>query len=266
MSDDRDLVIRALRRLAEAARQGQDPAAHPTVEEIIAYHAGGLSEEQDLTLRQHLLLCRDCPDLILALDGFAELPDGEAEAAAPAGMDSAWEEVRQQLLREGWFQGGTGKVSRPRRSFLLPRNLLAAAAIVLVASLAFFTIRGPGGRQPRIVAQPEPGAVLEELGPAVRGPVQEVAVPKTAERFFLSATPEGPIFPEYRVELRTAEAPGRLLWSGPWHPPPGSPDLFLQIPRGFLPPGEYRLGLRRLQGGHPERKLADERPFRLSFR
>jgi hypothetical protein len=269
MTEDRQFVIGVLRRLADEARMGQDPEAHPTVEDLVAYHAGELPEGRGGALQEHLVLCPDCPELILALDGFTKLPGGEP-GTPPAGLDSAWEEVRRRLAEEGWFHREKAKTSwssaRLRRSFLLPRNLLAAAAIVLVVSLAFFIIGSPASRLPRIVAQPESGAAFADLGPEVRGPVQEIAVPKTAERFFLGATPEGPIYPEYRVELLSAEAPNRLLWSGPWHPSPGSPDLFLQIPRGFLSPGEYRLGLRGIQGGHPERGLADERRFRLTFR
>jgi hypothetical protein len=265
MSDDRELVLRALRRLAAKMREGQDAAAHPSVEDLVAYHAGELSEPEDRDLRQHLLLCRDCPDLILALDGFSKLPNGEGEPA-PAGMDSAWEAVRRQLAREGWFAAGTGKVVRPRPFFLLPRNLLAAAAIVLVAGLGLLFLGLPAGARPRIVAQPQSGAVFEDLGPAVRGPVPRIKISGTAKWFTLVATPEGPPYPEYRVELRTAQAPGRLLWSGPWRPSTGSPDLFLEIPRDFLSPGEYRLDLRGFSGGRPAPEPPDERRFRLVFR
>ncbi|HEV7519375.1 MAG TPA: zf-HC2 domain-containing protein [Thermoanaerobaculia bacterium] len=260
MTDDRELVVRALRQLAEAARKGQEPDAHPAVEEIIAYHAGELPAEPHQALQRHLLGCRDCPELILALDGFANLPDGEP-GAPPAGIDSAWEEVRRRLAAEGWFAGGRARPSR----WAAPRYLLAAAAIVVLASLSFVLLHVPADRQPRIVDHPEPGVPLRDLGPAVRGPVQEIAVPKTAERFLLAATPEGPSYPEYRVELRDASVPGRLLWFWPWHPRPGSPDLFLQVPRGFLSPGEYRLRLIGLEGGRPA-PVPDERRFRLSFR
>ncbi len=265
MSDDRELVLRALRRLAAKMRQGQDAASHPSVEDLVAYHAGELPEAADRDLRQHLLLCRDCPDLILALDGFSKLPNSEGEPV-PAGMDSAWEAVRRQLAREGWFTGGRGKAARPRPFFLLPRNLLAAAALVLVAGLGLLLLGLPNGSRPRIVAQPESGAVFEDLGPAVRGPVPTLRISGSAKHFILVATPEGPPYPEYRVELRTVQAPGRLLWSGPWHPPAGAPDLFLEIPRDFLSPGEYRLELRGFSGGRPAPEPPDNRRFRLVFR
>jgi hypothetical protein len=264
MSDDRELVLRALRRLAAKVREGQDPAAHPSVEDLVAYHAGELPAERDEALRQHLLLCRDCPDLILALDGFTKLPNGEGEVA-PAGMDSAWEAVRRQLAQEGWFQGGKGKAPRPRPFFLMPRSLLAAAAIALVAGLGLLFLALPSGPRPRVVTQPRSGAAVADLGPDVRGPVQAITISKSAERFFLSAAPEGPPFPEYRVELRTAEAPRRLLWSATWRPTEGTPDLFLEIPRGFLSGGEYLLELRGRKNGRPAPGLPDERHFHLIF-
>jgi hypothetical protein len=258
MADDRELVIRALRRLAEAARKGQDPDAHPTVEEIIAYHSGELAEEQDLALRQHLLLCRDCPDLILALDGFAKLPDGESEPA-PAGMDSAWEVVRQQLAREGWFRGGTGQVSRPRRPFLMPRNLLAAAAIVLVASLGFFLLRNE--RQLRQVEQPSPGLPQWEVPPPTRGqgvePIDHGPFPRG---FTLVVNPVGTwSSAEYRVEL--LKPGGGKLWDDSWRPKSPSASFYLEAPPGSLAPGEYRFRFT----GRTAAEAVDERRFQLEL-
>jgi hypothetical protein len=224
-----------------------------------------LPEAADGSLREHLLLCRDCPDLILALDGFSKLPDGEAEEA-PARMEAAWDAVRRQLAREGWFAGGSGRSARPRYFPLTPRYLLAAAALVLVAGLGLLFLGLPAGSRPRIVAQPQSGVAFKDLGPAVRGPVATIQIPDSAKSFFLSATPEGPPYPEYRVELRTAQVPSRLLWSGSWHPSAASPDLFVEIPRGFLASGEYRLDLRGFSGGHPVPEPLDERRFRLLFR
>jgi hypothetical protein len=259
MSDDRELVIRALRRLAEAARQGQDPDAHPAVEEIIAYHADELAEEQDRALRQHLLLCRDCPDLILALDGFAKLPDGEAEVT-PAAMDSAWEGVRQQLAREGWFQGGKGKVAPSRRSSLIPRHLLAVAAIVLVACLGFLLLRND--RQLLRVEPPPPGLPQWEVPPAVRGEeVESIDQGPSPRGFLLVANPVGKwSSAEYQVQL--LKPGGEELWAGRWRPKSPSSSFFLEVPPGSLPPGEYRLRL----AGQGEADGVDERRFQLAFR
>jgi hypothetical protein len=261
MTDDRELVVHALRRLAAAARKGQPADAHPTVEEIIAYHAGELTAERHQALQQHLLLCRDCPDLILALDGFAKLPEGEVEAA-PAGMDSAWEAVRHQLATEGWFAGGRGKVVRPWRTLLPPRTLLAAAALVVVASLGFFLLRND--RPLHIVEQPPPGSPQWELAPAVRGgePVRTIGNPGSAGGFTLAVSPEGRwSSPEYQVELLGPE--GRRLWNDPWRPRSPSTPFYLEVPRGSLPAGEYLL---RLAGRGAAPEPPDERRFRLDFR
>jgi hypothetical protein len=258
MTDDRDLVIRALRRLAEAAREGQDPDAHPTVEEIIAYHAGELPEEPHQALQQHLLLCRDCPDLILALDGFARLPEMEPEAA-PAGMDSAWESVRRRLATEGWFEGGRSQ----RFRWAAPRYLLAAAAILVVACLGFFLLRPAPSL--RIVEQPPSGLPQWELDATVRRgeeATQKIGNPASEGGFILAASPEGRwASPAYQVELL---GPGdKPLWSSPWRPKSPSSRFLLEVPRGFLSAGEYLLRLSGRQGA-PE--PVDERRFRLVFR
>ena len=262
MTDDRELVVHALRRLAAAARKGQPADAHPTVEEIIAYHAGELTAERHQALQQHLLLCRDCPELILALDGFAKLPEGEVEAA-PAGMDSAWEAVRQQLAAEGWFAGGRGKVVRPWRTLLPPRTLLAAAALVVVASLGFLLLRND--RSFHIVEQPSPGSPGWELAPAVRGGEESVrkVAPGSAGGFTLEVRPEGRwSSPVYEVKL-LLEPGGKQLWSGSWRPTSPSAPFFLEVSRGSLPAGEYLL---RLAGRGAAPDPPDERRFRLDFR
>ena len=261
MADDRELVIHALRQLAEAARQGQDPDAHPSVEEIIAYHAGELSEEQGRALRQHLLLCKDCPDLILALDGFAKLPDGEAEVT-PAAMDSAWEGVRQQLAQEGWFQGGKGKVAPSRRSLLIPRHLLAAAAIVLVACLGFVLLRND--RQLRRVEQPPPGLPQWEVPPAARGEeeVETIDQGPSPRGFLLVTNPVGKwSSAEYQVQL--LRPGGEELWAGRWRPKSPFASFYLEAPPGALAPGEYRL---RFAGPQDSAEPPEVRRFQLGLR
>jgi len=266
MSDDREFLKRSLRLLAEKVRQGQDPDAHPSVEDLVAYHAGELSDGQAREIQRHLGVCHECPELVLALDGFT-LPAGKPGISS-AGVDSAWEEVRRRLAADGWFQGGARRGSRSWAPLSAPqRQLVAAVAAVVLACLGVFLVYGPADRQPRLVDSVEAGEKAWDLGPATRGPVQEIAVPPAVDHFVLQVAPEAPRpAAEYRLELRTAGLPGRLLWTETGRPGRDSGEFALKIPRRFLPAGEYRLQLRAFVNGRSLPELPDERRFHLSYR
>jgi hypothetical protein len=179
-------------------------------------------------------------------------------------VESAWEEVRQRLADEGWLEGDGEKTSWSWHMLLAPqRSLVAAAAVVVLACLGVFLVLAD--RNPRIVDQPETGATAWDLPPATRGPAEKIAVPSSVGHFYLGVSPDGPqLYSEYQVELRTAGAQGRVLWSSPWRPRPDT-DLFLRIPRGFLAAGEYRVELHGMEGDRPRREPSDTRRFRLSY-
>jgi len=265
MTQDRELVVRALRRLAAETRKGQDPAAHPSVETLVAYHANELSPEQDRELQRHLAVCAECPGLILALDNFANLSE-DGHELTPAGVDSAWEKVRQRLADEGWFQGEARGISWSWAALSPPRRLIATVAVVVLSFLGVYLVLYAPDRQPRVVDRPESSVPSRDLRPTERGSVQEIQIPATAERFYLEATPEGAPHSGYDVELWTGGAASRRQWTHRWQPKSGSADLILQVPRDFLPAGEYRLELHGVEGGHRVRETADERRFRLSYR
>jgi len=267
MSDDREFLKRSLRLLAEKVRQGQDPDAHPGVEDLVAYHAGELPDGRAREIQRHLGVCHECPELVLALDGFTHLPAGKPGISS-AGVDFAWEEVRRRLAAEGWFQGGTRRGSRSWAPLSSPqRQLVAAVAAVVLACLGVFLVYGPADREPRLVDSVAAGEPAWDLSPATRGPVQEIPVPQAADHFVLQVAPEVPRpDAEYRLELRTASLPGRLLWTETGRPGRDSGEFALQIPRHFLPAGEYRLQLRAFVNGRPLPESPDERRFRLSYR
>jgi Putative zinc-finger len=269
-TNDRALVLRALHRLAAAARQGQDPEAHPAVEALVAYHAGELGADEEGEIRRHLLVCRDCPDLILALDNFTRLPESAVESLEflPTGMETAWQKVRGQLASEGWFESAAALPvpARRRRPLVAPGPLFAAAAVLAAACLGIFLLhQGPAG-PPRIVETPPAPARAwdRELPPAVRGPGAKspvVELPGSAATFVLVVAPEGAWeSPEYQVEIIH---PGALqsIWSQRWRPRSNTAPLVVVVPRDFLPAGDHLLRLRGRNSAEP----VDERPFRLVF-
>jgi hypothetical protein len=67
----RETIDASVEDYAAEKRRAED--AHPEVEELVAYHDGGLDAEARERIREHLTFCRDCSGLVLDLAGFAEL-------------------------------------------------------------------------------------------------------------------------------------------------------------------------------------------------
>lgn len=257
MIDDRELVTLALRRRVEDARRRMLPASHSTVEEIAAYYEGEMPEEQGRELQRHLVLCRDCPDLLLDLDGFVHLP-ATKEGDAPPGLKSVWARLRRQLAEE---ERSRARRPVPAEGWRTRIHLLAAALLLFLASLGLLLLR-TGSEPVRRVGAPERGLPQWEVAAAVRGGEESPAIGdrRAAAGFTLVASPEGPWdAAAYQVELRRLE--GGRPWTWSWWPGSPSAPFFLAVPRGALPAGEYRLRFVPRPKGPVE-----ERRFRLSYR
>ena len=136
------------------------------------------------------------------------------------------------------------------------RGGLGGAALIALLAVAFGLAVWVTQLR-REIAQPRVNVHLADLVPpeAAReggeGATQTVSVPAEASRLVLLLNLAAPrVFPEYEVEI--VDAGGRTVWRrrGLRRSPDGT--FAVEMPRRFLPPGDYRLRLGGLGPGGPE--------------
>lgn len=120
MSDDEQNLRTLLKARVEAA--SRSPAGHPPLETLEAFAEGALPPEEERRIREHLPLCRDCTDFVLAL-GDLQAPGESGEVPAEE-VASAWGDLQEEIRR------GT-PAPPPSASPRWP--LLLAAALALLA-------------------------------------------------------------------------------------------------------------------------------------
>lgn len=241
------------------------PAAggHPGVEELMAYHGGSLSQEEQQRVQDHVVTCRQCLDHLLELDAFTRPEAGSeggvtgASGAADFETAAAWRALRPRL--------SPGPVKVPRWAVVL-----AASLTVAVLGLALWTLdqrREIGVLSQRLaeVSRPQPGVAIVDLYPpsAVRGEGEAVPVVElpagTGYATLVINLPAGGRQAGYEVEILDSQ--GRLLWSGGGLEASRFGTLRLGMPGGFLPPGEHSLRLYGRTG--EERHWIETYPIRV---
>jgi hypothetical protein len=68
--------------------------AHLTSDQLRNYLRGGMTAEEHAQAQDHLVLCRHCAGLLLALGGFAQLEQPTGTVLSDAELASAWEETK----------------------------------------------------------------------------------------------------------------------------------------------------------------------------
>lgn len=231
--------LRLLRRLRGALR-----GEHPTAEMLAAYCAGELTREEDEKLREHLVGCPDCPDLLLDLKDFSAPDRAAAERLPESWVAAAWQSLCARLARE------------PAPGLQLPlyiplyiqkwlrslRGAYSLTAVLLAATLALSVWVAGLQRELQRLREPQANVQIETLDLATRGGPRAVRVPSGGERFLLSVATAADASwrdcQEVRLELATAE--GSALWTGGLVPPQDG-TITLELSRRALPAGEYRL-------------------------
>lgn len=135
MTDDRDLD-QFLGRLAEDGRDLPDPTEHPGDGTLSFYHARKLSPKEEDRVREHLVECKRCRDLLLEYAEFMEDEEEETpEGVADFGAAADWQRLRGVAVAAD----GAKRVDRayepgtPRSFF---RSLKAAYSLAAVLALA----------------------------------------------------------------------------------------------------------------------------------
>jgi hypothetical protein len=222
--------------LAERRRRLGDP---PTVEEMLAYSRGELSQEDEERVRALLV---SYPELLRALG--ADFTDDDVQPGDPdylpeEAVTRQWNDFQKRMGGRGG-EGGAGRVLRFWR---------ATAAIAAALAVAFGVLLSRAQAKvdhPRIALWQEKS--LEPEGYRGRGD----AVPAFSSEFdvFLLTLMllDERSFSGYRIDI-VAEGSQRPIWSGEAARP--EDDTFtILVPRTFLAPGTYRAMIRGVDGAH----------------
>jgi hypothetical protein len=282
MSEGRKVVLDVsevrdpLARLAQEERQRQGDH-HPPAEQLTAYHAGELADDEAERLQDHLAVCRICTQALLDLPGFylegqtpvLSAPSEALGPPSPAQTEASWRAVQARLA--AWEQRGRGAQSPPpvfhqeRRRY--PRFITSPAAFLGMALSLLSCLVG----FPVWIAThpPEVGlAVVVYLPPAEvhRGPGNEKELEiELPGRHGGSLTVVCPVpvpgFASYKVEIQDLHGKGPLV-SAAALPQVGAashePSLTVKFPAERLAPGDYRLVV-----GSPRGEPLAEWPLRL---
>lgn len=255
------------RRLASPGLARPEPD-HPPVERLTAYHAGELGAAEADSIQEHLAVCRECADAVLELPGFYEAMEAEELEGSPglvptpAETAASWQAVRARLgpslattapaapAREGWFR----RLTTSRGTVYL---LAACLAACLIGFPLWIWLRSPEPSGVVAAYQSGQGEVLR--GPGA-GKALSVGLDETGAVLVLPL-PRGPVWPEYRIEVRSRSGEVRLVSAAALVPmAPGAPTgedvqprfVTVALARGQLAAGEYRLRILGVRGGRGE--------------
>ncbi len=257
-SDSRQTLQEAMATLTAVALDGQD---HPTPEELLAYHAGELSEEAHEHVRTHVAWCRDCARTVLDLASWPEVELREASLERTADEEAAdWQAIRRRLADRDEAPGPAPKPPvrerpRARRRFYEPVHLLAAALLVAVVGLSFQLTRLT--RQVAELTGPRANVFvtdLESVTAAARREGDQLRTTRVPDGMeivvFLLVEDDGRPFDDHAVEIR--DAAGRVFWRyrGLRSPPEGG--FSVSVPVDVLPSDEIEIRLYGLADGDQE--------------
>ena len=242
----------------------QDLGAHPDPEELLAYQAGKLSAAAESRLRDHLVLCPVCLELLLDSGCFADPEFGSGRQVSAAEMAAVWQGIRPRAAEAPGARILKGRFPRfPAPTSLRVPYALAAALLIAVVALSLWvaSLRQTLGE----LSRPQLNTPLHDLYPAsfVRSEddaARGLQIPPEAKLVTLILNPtRPPSDAAYRVAI--VEPDGTELWSAAGLEANPSGSFTLTVPRRFLDAGEWTLRLYGLADHGPE--LIEEYPLRI---
>ena len=223
---------------------------HLPLEELAAYHAGGLSEAAEARVQDHLLGCAECTRRLLDLDALRQGVN-PADEAPDAEKEAFWQILRPRL-------------SSARSSRRLQISHLLAAT--LAAAVVGLTIQNASLRQTvGELSQPDLGAPVRDLSATAARGADAPAVVSLApdDRFFtlvLSSANQRD-FPDHEVVLEKAGGPE--IWRGRGLRKNRYGTFSLILARRLTGTGDYLLRVFGIAGGQKE--LVGEYHFRIEI-
>lgn len=281
MDRDKPPFDPALKELAARDRRNLGP--HPTPEQLAAYHARELPAEKVERIKDHLALCHECSALLLDLADFeSPEPSPDAPALTDEDVDTAWQDLRARLAREGvplepptapvkpvpslvapveaQFatpspevqttapepSGTVVPLQRPELARRSPRLAYSLAAVFFLATVGLSIWNASLRRE---LGEPRVGVVV---GPQHKDQGNRSGAMTTypaQEPVMLSLPGTLPEAPQYTVEIQEVREGGTVVWtSEPIPAPSGRSRLLVQLPAGYLKPGDYLLRVRSVGG------------------
>ncbi len=216
-----DSAIRAV-----ASEEYAAPARHPAPDDLLEYHLDNLEAAHRDRVQEHLSLCSECAQVILDYAAFPEF----GEVAMSEADDPQESERTDRVLPRADMPP---PVARRLPVWSYP---LAASLLLGMFALGRWS---PSPSPPDAV--PRAGGYFADLAPTEngqRGEPQTLTIPTWADRLWLLlelGTPDQ--HPRYEAVL---ERDGRPLWRSTVQR--NANGVFsVEVPRGFLPVGRYRI-------------------------
>jgi putative zinc finger protein len=237
--------------MAILAREELRGAEHPSTTRLIAYHRGEVPPVEAAAITEHLSLCGECTALVLDASEF--FADDDEEEAAPADLETSWQELRAAATRaEERPPAAVPALTPPSiprrplfRSLAFAYGLAATFAAVSVGLLVFRGTTPP----PR----PQVNSGLYDLTPAdsERGEAVQ-AIPirfNSPEDSALLILNPAVVADSARYGVRIRQMDGTVVWRSEDLVPQASGAFQLSLPAGALPPGRYSLELYGITDG-----------------
>ena len=224
---------------------------HLPVEELAAYHSGGLSGATEARVQDHLLGCSECTRRLLDLDALRQ-GVAPADEAPDAEKEAFWQTLHPRLPARC-------PPRRPQVSQLLAATLAAAVIGLAIQNAGLRRTVGD-------LSQPDLGAPVRDLSAtATRDAAAAPAVVSLApdDRFFtLILSPSDPRdFPDHEVVLERTG--GGEIWRGRGLRKNRYGTFSLILARRLTGDGNYVLRVFGIAG--EQKDLVGEYHFRLEI-
>lgn len=258
MSEHEPEIGQAVEEWVAAA--SADAGEHPDPERLAAYHAGELPEEEAQRVQDHILVCRECAELLLDLEGLGDPASGQDVDIPASTGEAVWERLRQEI-RAG-ARPETVVPFSPRRRSAPPPWMSALAAALLVAVIGLSVWVASLRQTVRELSAPEVNApVLEPvpsgIGPREGGPAPVAEEVPSGVRLFaliLSPVRRGD-FQDYEVEI--SRAGGGVVRRQAGLRPNVYGSFSLIVTRSSLGAGDYRVLLYGIGSGGQRESLGE---------
>lgn len=238
------------RELALLFAEGAATGEHPEADELFAYLAGELGEEDRERLVAHLEGCRRCTALLVEIEPLAAPDPPREDGVADLADAAAWRSMKARLVTE---KAATARP--PRRG----RGLWQAAAAVFFAATVLLAWRvAELSRSVDELAAPRANVPILYAEPTREEADRVLVMPEDVDLLVLALTASGG-YPSYSVEI--ADAEGEVLWTQAGLRATDYDTVRLVVTRRFLGPGRYRILL--FGAGETGRDAIDDYPLEV---